>query len=244
MKTSVKLLSSVAAFCMLAAFSPASAVTMQAVYKGFISSSTDLTNIFGLGLGAGVLDNQEYTLTFLYNPTLLGVINETTSTLITAHGGPLDMPFSKSPFYGADLVINGITKHIGSNGAGNVSNSSPLTNYNSTFHSTRNQSYNSNFIVDDYVSGGIGGLSLGVPFDLQSPYQVVVATLISVGQFDFSVYDDSISGYSVQTFGSLSAKELTVSIVPLPGTLPFFVAGLIGLGAVSRKRAKCQSSKA
>lgn len=235
MRNSNKLLSSVAALCLFAAFAPASAVTMQAIYTGSVTSSTDLTNMFGLGVGAGVLNDQAYTLTFTYDPSLSGVVQSLTTTSNVARGGPFDTPGSHSPIYGAELLINGIIKKIYSNAAGYVGNFNPSSTYNSAFHSALYQYYNPNFTVENYVSGGIGGIGLIIPLDLQTPYHVMFDSLLSNGQFDFNIFDDNLGDYSVHTFGSFSASELTVSAVPLPGALPMLAVGLVGLGALGRK---------
>lgn len=245
MKNNFKLLGLVAALCMFAAVAPASAVTMKAVYTGTVSTGTefnitDQSGMFGLGTGAGILNDQAFTLTFTYNPSLFGVVHDDTPTRNVARGGPFDVPGSQSPIYNAELLINGVTKKIFSNAAGFVGNYNPLSRYNNAFHSTFSQYIDANFnVTENTVDSGIGDIDLLIPLGLEKPYHVVLDTLLflSNGHFDFNVFDDNLGDYSVRTFGTFSATELTVSTVPLPGALPLFAAGLIGLGAVSRKRA-------
>jgi hypothetical protein len=245
LKNSIQLLSSAAALYMFAAVAPASALTMKAFYTGIVSSGTefniaDQSGMFGLGTGAGVLNDQAFTLTFTYNPLLFGVVHDDTPTRNVARGGPLDIPGSHSPIYNAELLINGVTKKIFSNAAGFVGNYNPISGYNNAFHSTFSQYIDANFnVTENYVDGGIGDIRLLIPLGLETPYHVVLDTLLSLsnGHFDFNVFDDNLRDYSVHTFGTFSATELTVSTVPLPGALPLFAAGLIWLGAVSRKRA-------
>jgi hypothetical protein len=251
MKNSVKLLSAVAAFCMFAAFAPASAITMQAVYSGTVSSSneTSVSNnigMFNLGIGSDLLTNQAFTLTFTYDPSLFGVVKLSSATSNTASGGAFDTPASRSPIYNAELVINGVTKKIFSNAFGFVGNRNATGDYNSAFHSTLSQYIDANFnVTENYLEGGIGDTGLMIPLGLETPYHVVLDTLLSLsnGHFDFNVHDDSLSGFSERSFGTFSATELTVSAVPLPAALPLLAAGLIGLGAVSRKRAKRKLSE-
>ena len=246
MKNNFKLLGSVAVLCMFAAVAPASAVTIKAVYTGTVSSGTefnitDQSGMFGLGTGADVLNDQAFTLTFTYNPSLFGVVHEVTPTSNVARGGPFDIPGSQSPIYNAELLINGVTKKIFSNAAGFVGNYNPSSGYNNAFHSTFSQYIDANFnVTENTVDGGIGDIDLLIPLRLEKPYHVVLDTLLSLsnGHFDFNVFDDNLGDYSVHTFGTFSATELTVSTVPLPGALPLFAAGLIGLGAVSKKRAQ------
>ncbi len=241
MNNSFRLMSSVAAMCLFAAFAPASAVTMQAVYSGSVASGTDLTDIFGLG---SVLDGAAYTLTFTYNPSRFGVVHQTSATSNVARGGPFDILGSVAPIYGADLVINGITKHISANGAGYVGNFNPLSTYNSAFHSADYQSFNQDFTFEDYVSNNIGGFGLAIPLDLETNYHVMIDSLVSNGQFDFNVFDEILGDYSVHTFGSFNATELKVSTVPLPGAFSMFAVGLFGLGSIARKRAGRKLDKA
>lgn len=236
------LLLGVSAICLIAAISPASAVTMQAVYSGSVSTGTDQTGIFGLGLGEGALNDADFTLTFTYNPSRLGVIHEQpTITSNLAHGGPFDTFGSVSPIYFADLVINGITQHISANGFGFVGNRTP--GFNSAFHSANYQNFTPSFTYENYVGIGLAGTGLNIPLDLETNYQVIIDSLVPNGQFDFNVFDNNAFEYTSRTFGNFNATALTVSTVPLPGALPLFAAGLIGLGAMSMKRANRKLSE-
>ncbi len=231
-----KFFSSSVVLGLFAAFTPASAVTMQAVYTGSITSSTDLTNMFGLGVGLDVLNGQFYTLTYTYNPSLPGVTHQTTTTSNIARGGPFDTPGSHSPIYGAKLEINGVTKLIYANGAGYVGNFNPASTYNSAFYSADYQYYNPLFTVENYIDSGIGAIGLVIPLDLETPYHVMIDSALSNGHFDFNVFDDNLGDYSVHTFGRFSATELTVSNVPLPGAFSMLAIGLVGLSVIARKR--------
>ena len=67
---------------------PASAITMQAVFTGTVVHGDDITGLFGLGDNSR-LDGLGFTMTFIYDPATPGAIRHTDAYNDQVYGGSL-----------------------------------------------------------------------------------------------------------------------------------------------------------
>ena len=246
-KFKLALFAGVAALSLAVLTTSASAITMKAVYTGFVFDTSDATNIFGKGSAPGALDTLAYTLTFIYDPSTVGS-NRTSIPAGHDHAdGGSAIGLFVSPVQSATITINNHSESFNPFSLGSLT-SDNASNYTEHFGLTSSTNGVSNYVSYLYQYSSYGAVVGNVPGNLETPYQV---SLINdgnpnhnYGKFLFTTQDITTSLYSRNTFGSLQANTLTVtrdihvSPVPLPAALPLFGLGLGALGLVGRARRK------
>jgi hypothetical protein len=226
---------------------PASAVTMKAVYTGTVYSSYDQTNVFGQGLGA-VLDGLSYTLTYIYDPSTVGAGRSTDATYDQAFGG-FGYGNLPTPKISTTLKI------------GNTSQQSINNSYQDLYYQINDgvsYSYAQHASFDyfndglnnkyDYLYSSGYDYSFGIPADLETPYSIALSLVNYSSYFQFADYDYASSVYTRYAFGYLAPTSLTVSRfdgpsqVPVPAALPMLASGIGAIGLIARRRAKKRSA--
>jgi hypothetical protein len=213
----------------------ASAVTMQAVYKGTVSSSYDETGLFGQGAGSGVLDGLAYTLTYIFDPDTVGAIRTSDSSLDEVVGGSVySVP---TPMLTATLTIGGHNESSAGSFVGRAENYSDGAQAY-TLHEALDSEIAGSKTTDSYMFNYAFDGDIGVPLDLNSPFSITNATTI-YGFFQFYQFDSGTGLYDFYVRGNSAASSVSVSrvsAVPVPAALPLLLSGLGGLIALSRRR--------
>jgi hypothetical protein len=209
------------------------AVPMKAVFTGTVSNSSDQTNVFGTG--GSNLNGLAYSMTFFYDPSMVGVGRSTTGSYDQAYGGTLYGSGLLDPVSSALLTINGHAETVLGSYFGSV------YNYGNYYAARQVLDYSDNginYIYREFYNE-VYDFSNGLPIDLETPFSVNI--LNGGGQFYFYNYDYALGQYTTASVGSLTPESLTVtrvSAVPLPAALPLFVAGLGGLALMRRRKSR------
>ena len=211
---------------------------MQAVYTGTIYSSNDESGAFGFGMGAGALDGQSFTLTYVYDTSIPGIGLYGAPQFNAGYGGSAYSLVD--PMVSAELKIGSVSMFA------TGSDNGEARNYNDGgsaygFHYAVN-SFNDGITYDfanlyAYVYDPL----IAVPLGLTDPYVIPAAGTASYGFFNFAHFDYGLGQYTLNAGGYFHMSSLTVSPVsevPLPATLPLLVSclGAVGFAAQQRRR--------
>jgi hypothetical protein len=213
------------------------ALTMKAVYEGTVSGSYDETDLFGKGSGSNVLDGQTFSLTYVFDPDLPGVVNASSFASSSVYGGTFYR--ATNPTLSALLNIGGTTFSMRADWFGFTANSNDgptsFSYVNLGDNSVTGTSYET-YRIYAYAFDA----TKVVPLDMTTPFSIDPVSGFA-GAFSFTQYNFSTNGYSLNTYGNLDVKSLNVSrvsAVPVPAALPLLVTGLAMAGAISRRKKK------
>ena len=200
--------------CSMVAATPASATFMVATYAGTVSGGSEITDVFGLGAGASLVD-QAFTANFTYDP-LAGIDNSDPGFYQEHDGGSYWGAGIASPIVDATLTINGITFDVGGDLNGEIVSATGVQSWDRA-ESLAGQL----FLYLDYNAPG--DLSVPVPTTTGSP-----------GAGTFRLYDGSLVAN-----GTLRTATLTIAAVaqavPEPGTLALLLTGLGLMGLIVQR---------
>jgi hypothetical protein len=225
--------------------SSAQAATMQAVYTGTVTSSSNSTGEFGVAAVDG-LDGLAYVLTFLYDtdvgtPTIF-------PTNTTIQGGTAPGNSAPSPMISASLTINGVTRTINGTYQGVVSQQQDAFDLAQHFAQDATDFDGIGIDLQYTLQTYMIASDLATSSDLTQPFTLTGLTpSVGSGLFQFSRRVDGVEVENAS--GSLYFDTLTVSayvapdpdpevpVVPLPAGLPLLVGGLGALALLRRRAA-------
>ena len=223
----------VSALMALSLASAASAVTMQATYRGSVSSGYDLTGFFGSGL---VLDGAPFRLTFTYDLAAPGAIRNSGATFDEVYGGSeSSYPGTASPMRSATLTINQQTVSFATSAVGEImTGSGGLSHYAGWSASTA--ASESKGYVTAFASGEAGAFPARL--DTRLARSLLDADLFTWGNFRIAACVGAGEGCrtTVAAGGNLATESLAISPVPLPATMALLVSALAALGLAGWRR--------
>lgn len=221
----------------------ATAATMTAVFTGTIFDSFDAAGTFS-GTGAsGTLDDQAFTLTYVYDPSLGNRITGVGRD--TASGGQLE--FVPSPMNSGALTINGIMRSFAGRNSATISQGitafqfTPFLVYGSYDYSVADDFSSSESEVNILVQSA----DLLLPYSLDlafGPRDLTTASYV-FGGFKFIDFDAGFGTFSTNAFGRFNATSVTVTggdpvpvPIPLPATGALLLLATGAMVAAARRR--------
>lgn len=234
----------VAGLVLISTAGQASAAIVEVTVNGTVTSSVDLTGIFGIVDTGNAYVGDSYVASIIFNPSLGET--QSTSTYNTAEGGSADpTPNLTNPALSANVTINGVTvsinpinfgEFVGDNNENGLGISGQ--HYNVGYYSNNMLLNNCcNFIK---IQEDIAASDLSIPLSLTTPftYNVDSDPAASESAATFYLTDRDNNGvYEQFTVIDASIQTLTLSVVtPLPDALPLFATGLGVMALVGWRR--------
>lgn len=221
----------------------ARAELVEAVFTGTIYNSYDGTNTFGLGSGTNVLDDQEFTLTYVYD-TSAGA-EWTDSGLDMIYGGDMWGP---SPVVTASLTINGVTLTFDGNTESfvGVCDASYCPGGDWRDYEAYQYTDNGSTYLESYTYTYFVLPAFTMSFDLTAPLEYTSDQMADAGG-DFYYFGctgvsctPTTDVYGFYTVSSVSIRSLAP--VPLPAGAGLLGASLALMGLVARRRARARAA--
>lgn len=223
----------------------ARAELVEAVFTGTIYNSSDATGVFGLGSGSNVLDDQEFTLTYVYDTSAGAEMTDTGLDVI--YGGDMWGP---SPVVSASLTINGVTLTFDGDtesfvGVCNADycNGSDLRDYEAYQYTNDGTTYLESYTYTYFVLP-----AFTMPFDLTEPLSYTSDEMVEAGG-DFFFYGCTPTQTDCTTTTDVSGEYTIASVsirslapVPLPAGAGLLGASLALMGLVARRRARARAA--
>jgi hypothetical protein len=237
----------VAALTLHCTASSSSATTINISYAGTVFSGTDFTGVFGQA--GTLLDGAAYTLVYTFD-TAQGRFTTDPSTGSELSGGPGFGPLLYNPYSSsgsAALTINGRTvSFVVSTGSDSLSHGYSqylVEDYGSrifTVQTVYDLVNTPTRYVENLAYTYINDYTLtAVPTLLTTPYDLPLGPGIEIySGFRIVDFDRILSGATVFASGELLPTSVSVSTVPVPAALIFFVTGLGALGLLGSRRTR------
>ena len=188
-----------------------SAATMQAIYRGTVSSGVDGAGLLGAGQD---LTGLGFKAVFIYDTDTPGATRETTPNSDAIFGGT--GPGGTSPMRSASLTINKHAQFVHPQFLGDILTERSAISHNGVFLSPDEA---------DQVAAFADSSAFLFPTSLGTPVSAAALTPIGGGIFFFNS-----SEFPAQTDGSLATKSLHIAPIPLPATVPLLASGLAAFG--------------
>jgi hypothetical protein len=232
----MKLIGAVAIIALIADLSSAQAGVVYVTYTGTVTSSSDLTGMFG-PVGFNNLVGDSYQVSYQFNPALGYTYSSPTENF--ADGGSF-YP-APSPALSATVTINGVS--VSSNLTGYQDQILGLNNGTTYAGQSHMTSYFDPNAGNIYISNGVNNYIFSdsdftMPASIITPFNYIAqGSDYTRGHVYFTTIDNSTGAYLVATYASATITSLTVSVVgefpPIPNN-PFPVpAPTPGVGLLS-----------